>query len=166
MLRMMLIAGAAMACVGCVSAYAPPPEGAQTASVAFQHDPATASATFQQVLSSVDGPGCEKVAFIGDYHPMTAALGLAGRHEVQVAAGRPVYLLAETYDNSESVVLAGRRSYRQCVNLVDFTPQPGHRYALRQTYANRICRVQIDDLEAGAPAPQVSAHEPAPACWR
>ncbi len=107
MLRMLLIAGAGMACVGCVSAYAPPPEGAQTASVAFQHDPATASATFQQVLSSVDGPGCEKVAFIGDYHPTTAALGLAGRHEVRLPAGRPVYLLAETYDNSESVVLAG-----------------------------------------------------------
>lgn len=66
-------------------------------------------------------------------------------------AVRPARVRLQATTQYASPVVALSRPTCRTVGEVDFTPQPGKRYAVRGRIAPQTCEVWIEDLDSGAP---------------
>jgi hypothetical protein len=153
----LLVAGLGLGLTACETVFVQPAESPTTARIDYQRDPELGRFGTGEIVSWANGPDCAEVLRISSYDPMTV-----GSKSFRLPGGAPVHLLAEIFP----VGAGGLYTNTQCVNVISFTPEAGHGYALLQTFHDGKCRTTVTDQTPGAPPLTVVEHPLVAACVR
>jgi hypothetical protein len=153
----LLVAGLGLGLTACETVFVQPAETAPSARIDYRRDPELGRFGTGEIVSWTSGPDCAEVLRISSYDPMTV-----GSKSFRLPGGAPVHLLAEIFP----VGAGGLYTNTQCVNVISFTPEAGHGYALLQTFSGGKCRTTVTDQTPGAPPPTVVEHPLVAACVR
>lgn len=153
----LLFAGLGLGLTACETTYVQPAESPASARIDYLRDPELGRFGTGEIVSLASNADCAEVSRISAYDPMTL-----GSKSFRLAGGVQAHLLAEIFP----VGAGGLYTNTQCVNLISFTPEAGHSYALLQTFRNGQCRTTVTDQATNVRVPTVVEHPLVAACVR